>query len=252
MSKTRQKKKRAPRSAKEKVTIGVISKKETTVVKPDNVILIDDTNADQYLPVIVDKATFHEDKYRVILRRAAVIRLRASGLQYAEIVTRLKSDEMVAPFLPENYCELDAYKDVQIYLEYVRENLTEALPDIVAIENQRFDTALAAIWERVEVGEYRAIDMMLKISERRSKLLGLDQAIKIDWKIEILQLLQRGKLTIDDVKEELGEQLYLQLMNYADEQYDLKFGEQSKDVDTATVALWSVPPEYARTDQTEL
>jgi len=39
---------------------------------------------------------------------------------------------------------------------------------------RRLDRALNAIWEPVQKGQYQAIDRLVKILERRAKLLGLD------------------------------------------------------------------------------
>jgi hypothetical protein len=38
----------------------------------------------------------------------------------------------------------------------------------------RLDAALVAIWPDIEAGDCKAIETMLKIEERRAKLLGLD------------------------------------------------------------------------------
>jgi 5,10-methylene-tetrahydrofolate dehydrogenase/methenyl tetrahydrofolate cyclohydrolase len=42
------------------------------------------------------------------------------------------------------------------------------------LEVERLDAALAAIWEKVVTGNLWAIDRLLKISEQRCRLLGLN------------------------------------------------------------------------------
>jgi len=62
--------------------------------------------------------------------------------------------------------------------------VTEALGTIVHeeatalrdLEASRLDTMQAAIWSRAVTGDLRAIDTALRISARRSRLLGLDLA----------------------------------------------------------------------------
>lgn len=42
------------------------------------------------------------------------------------------------------------------------------------LESHRLDRAINAIWDKVQEGDLGALDRMLKIMERRAKLLGLD------------------------------------------------------------------------------
>lgn len=48
------------------------------------------------------------------------------------------------------------------------------------IELERMETMLKAIWGRVTEGELQAIDRAIRISERISRLLGLDAPVKLD------------------------------------------------------------------------
>ena len=50
--------------------------------------------------------------------------------------------------------------------------------DIRDVEVMRLSSMLEAIWPKAMRGDYRAIDRALRISERLSRLLGLDAAIK--------------------------------------------------------------------------
>lgn len=69
--------------------------------------------------------------------------------------------------------------DVKIILgRWQREQIKDA-GDYVQMELVRLDRALNAIWDRVLEGDLKAIETMLKIEERRARLLGLDAPIPI-------------------------------------------------------------------------
>jgi hypothetical protein len=52
-------------------------------------------------------------------------------------------------------------------------------------EKDRLDIAQAAIWDQVLHGEPPAIHALIKIMERRAKLLGLDMPVKIQQEITV-------------------------------------------------------------------
>jgi hypothetical protein len=69
--------------------------------------------------------------------------------------------------------------DVKIILgRWQREQVKDA-GDYVQMELVRLDRALNAIWDRVLEGDLKAIETMLKIEERRARLLDLDAPITI-------------------------------------------------------------------------
>jgi transcriptional regulator with XRE-family HTH domain len=88
--------------------------------------------------------------------------LRRSGLSYAQVAAKLGIAESTASEL------------VQRALQGV---VQEPGADVIKLELQRLDAALAAIWARVVKGEVEVIDRLLKIQERRAKLEGLDKAM---------------------------------------------------------------------------
>lgn len=47
------------------------------------------------------------------------------------------------------------------------------------LETARLDRALMAIWPQVTKGDYAAIDRLVKLSKRRSEIMGLDAPVKI-------------------------------------------------------------------------
>lgn len=66
-------------------------------------------------------------------------------------------------------------EDVKIILGRWRREQVGLVDQVMQLELVRLDRALNAIWEQVLAGDHRAITSMLKIMERRAKLLGLDE-----------------------------------------------------------------------------
>lgn len=93
-------------------------------------------------------------------RQLTALDLRRQGLCYTDIAKRLG----IAP--------PSAYELVQRALFTF---VTEAAAEVAILESDRLDTALASIWERVERGDLPAIDRLIKIQERRAKLVGIDK-----------------------------------------------------------------------------
>lgn len=54
----------------------------------------------------------------------------------------------------------------------------EGVEDLVAIELKRLDLMAEAIWDKASEGDTAAIDRLLKIAERRARMLGHDAEIK--------------------------------------------------------------------------
>jgi hypothetical protein len=62
----------------------------------------------------------------------------------------------------------------EAFLRASRRVLREDLEEVRNLELDRLDFALKSIWTGVEAGDTQAINTMLKIMERRSKMLALD------------------------------------------------------------------------------
>lgn len=82
-------------------------------------------------------------------------------------------------------------KDFKAILADWRKQTNEIIGDWVPLELGRLDTALKAIWDDVRKGDLRAIDRMVKIMERRAKLLGLDAPAKQEQVGEIILRVKR-------------------------------------------------------------
>ena len=102
-------------------------------------------------------------------QEAKVIELRRAGLTWATIAAQ--TGYAGAP---------GAYKAYQRAAErLIRPNLEEHRD----MELDRLDRLQAAVWGRAALGEVKAIDSVLKIIDRRSRLLGLDAPQKIQAEV---------------------------------------------------------------------
>jgi len=69
-----------------------------------------------------------------------------------------------------------AFKAVETAL---KESKREAGEELRTLELERLDSAFLAIWTYVKNGHLGAMDRMLRIMERRARLLGLDKPTKV-------------------------------------------------------------------------
>jgi hypothetical protein len=72
-----------------------------------------------------------------------------------------------------------AHDAVQRGLMHFRSDLQRDADELRAAMLGRIDTAMDALWPRIEKGDEKAIDRMIKLDERRAELLGLNRPIKV-------------------------------------------------------------------------
>ncbi|WP_128000939.1 hypothetical protein [Piscinibacter defluvii] len=99
---------------------------------------------------------------RSLQRQAKAIALRCAGLSYASIAAHLGIGRSQAHAL------------VCRGLDDARSQVAAAADELRALELSRLDGMLAKVYPRAARGDLPAVDRVLKISERRAKLLGLD------------------------------------------------------------------------------
>lgn len=105
-------------------------------------------------------------------QEAKVIELRRAGLTWSTIAAQTG---YAGPS--------GAYKTYQRAAErLIRPNLDEHRD----MELDRLDRLQATFWTRAAQGEIKAADMVLKIIDKRAKILGLDAAQKIDVQAEVV------------------------------------------------------------------
>jgi hypothetical protein len=97
------------------------------------------------------------------IRRAEVATLLRKGWTQARIAKHLNVQETVVG------------RDVRVLLDRWHEESNLSIQQWVTLETSRLDVATEGIWVAVELGHLQAIQTLLKIMERRAKMLGLDK-----------------------------------------------------------------------------
>ncbi|KWW97367.1 hypothetical protein LI90_4339 (plasmid) [Carbonactinospora thermoautotrophica] len=62
----------------------------------------------------------------------------------------------------------------------LKRTLQEDADELRALEADRLDRLQAAIWSKAMAGDLQAVDRVLRISERRARLLGLDLPARLE------------------------------------------------------------------------
>jgi len=112
-----------------------------------------------------------ERRIRAWERARQALELRRAGVHYDEIARQLGYRTASG-----------AYEAIR---SAMRRTLQEPADELRKLECERLDAALAAIWPLVQQGDLAAIDRMLRISQRRSELLGLDAPRAVSATIEM-------------------------------------------------------------------
>ena len=101
--------------------------------------------------------------------------LRIGGFPYRKIAEALGMSES------------GAAKAVYRALDRMRSEIRESADQYIQLQLERLDTMLSGVWSDAAKGRYGAIDRVLRIEERRSRLLGLDAATEliIDWRAKL-------------------------------------------------------------------
>lgn len=162
-------------------------------------------------------------------RRRDVLDMRIKGFTYQEILSEMKKK-----YGNDKYTLNTIHFDVGIVLDDLRNIVKEEAEDILHIELNRLDNMQKAIYERALDGDLKAITMVLKIMTQRASLLGLNKPreIKIrDWRSDILDLVKTGKITIEQVRQEIGDELTTELLESRNDS-----GDQSGEVEEGTFA----------------
>lgn len=97
-------------------------------------------------------------------RQARALALRAAGATFQQIgdqlgITRQSAHEHVTRGIARHVADADT-----------------AASELVVLETLRLDTLQSAVWRAAVSGDLRAVDRVLRIMERRARLLGLDAA----------------------------------------------------------------------------
>lgn len=109
----------------------------------------------------------HAEEQERARRRAKLVDLRIKGKTFQAI-----ADEL-------GYGTRDAaWRDWRRALELARAEADMELSEARAFELARLDAVDRLAWDQADAGELKALEILLKVSDRRAKLLGLDQPVK--------------------------------------------------------------------------
>jgi len=105
-------------------------------------------------------------KEQAAVRQLKALDLRKAGLTYQAIGDRLGISRQAA------------HKLVKAAVDAVKADSAESASDLIAIESQRLDHMQVALWSSAMKGDPKSIDRILRIMERRARLLGLDAQVE--------------------------------------------------------------------------
>lgn len=97
-----------------------------------------------------------------IEKERQVLELRRAGVTFDEIATRV------------GYADRGAAH--KAYKRALARTLQQPAAEIRELEADRLDRLLVAVWARALRGDLAAVDRVIRLMERRSRLLGLDHA----------------------------------------------------------------------------
>jgi hypothetical protein len=118
-------------------------------------------------------------------REKTAFELRKGGASYAAIGENLGISQQAA------------YKCVKRVLENILADTKENVETVRQMEIERIDRMIMSIWSPATHGSLGAIDRVVKLSERRARLLGLDMPVKQD--VSIQQKTNPKELTDDEL-----------------------------------------------------
>lgn len=99
-----------------------------------------------------------------------------------------------------------AYKAVIRALDSLNAKISEGAEQLRRLELERLDRLFLAVYPAAISGSFEAVDRALKVMARRARLLGLDaiEKAEISWREEVISLIRSGRVTSEQVIEELG------------------------------------------------
>jgi DNA-binding CsgD family transcriptional regulator len=118
-------------------------------------------------------------------RRLQAIELRKAGATYRQIGERL------------SVSEAQAYNDVQRELARLATQTQDAAAALRVLESERLDALMLALWQQAKQGNQGAIDRVLKVMERRARLVGLDAPTRIDHTVDVYEVIIGGDSPAD-------------------------------------------------------
>ena len=102
-------------------------------------------------------------------REAEVVRLRRQGMTFDDIAAAVGFTNKGTAYT--------TWKNANARI------IVEDVDEIRKLEGERLDTAQAAIWDDVLAGDVAAVNTLLRLMDRRSKLFGLDSPVRVQAEV---------------------------------------------------------------------
>ena len=131
-------------------------------------------------------------------KESEVYRLRVIGHTYEEIASKCGYASASGAW--------------QAYKRATEEMIFESAEEVRQLELLRLDDMTAAIWPSALAGDLPSINVVLKIMDRRAKLLGLDKPEKVE--------INKWDLDYSNIDEEV--QKIIQIMNEREDEFMLR------------------------------
>lgn len=119
-----------------------------------------------------------EDKQRKQVNIDTALDYRLAGLSYRAVAKKMGVDGATA------------YRYVQAGIKIIQEEYKEKASALVTMELSKLDKLEVALYKGALEGDTKSIGSLLRIQERRSKLLGLDAPVKQHIEMEVPEPIQ--------------------------------------------------------------
>lgn len=140
----------------------------------------------------MSESKYSAQKLRASTKYAKALELRRNGFTYAQIGDALGVSKQ------------NAYKTVQKALNQDIAMSSEDREQVRKLELDRCDYMQQAHWDKAMAGDEGKTLIILKIMERRAKLLGLDAPVKSDGVIRLIDETSKN-LTDEEIEARINE-----------------------------------------------
>jgi DNA-binding CsgD family transcriptional regulator len=114
------------------------------------------------------KSKTNKDTLAARERLPKIMEMRKAGATYKQIATAL------------NMSAGGVHNAVTTELRKFNADIADKLPEFRQLELERLDAMQLYLWPKVKTGNCQAVNTVLRIMERRAKVLGTDAPIKVD------------------------------------------------------------------------
>jgi preprotein translocase subunit SecD len=118
-----------------------------------------------------------QDAVNALDRQLKALELRKAGVEYGEIARALGYK-----------WKSGAFAAVKRALHEVKQ---EPCLELIKLEVERLDKMQVALWAKAQHGDYGAVDRIIRIMERRARLLGLDAPEKQEVATRVILEIER-------------------------------------------------------------